>query len=43
MEKWEKVLNKAVNYAYIKKLLQLKLISEKEFNLIKEKIDKHYI
>jgi len=41
--KGEKVLNKALDYAYIKKLLKLKLISEKEYKLIKEKIDNYYI
>ena len=43
MEKEEEIINKALDYAYIKKLLKLKLINEKEFNLIKEKIDKLYL
>lgn len=41
--KGEKILNKALDYAYIKKLLKLNIISEKEYKLIKEKLNKLYI
>ncbi len=39
----KRILDIVLDYAYIKKLLKLKLIDENEYKLIKEKVDKLYL
>ena len=39
----KRILDIVLDYAYIKKLLKLKIIDENEYKLIKEKVDKLYL
>lgn len=39
----EKIIDKAIDYIFLKKLLKLSLIDESQYKVIKEKLDNAYI